>query len=89
MTTMEDPKVQLTPLTDVDEWLHSLTTEQLTMLILNQDSADLPVLVMAILRTGPLSPMQVSDSNGQITHQMPPAITQALARILDGTAAQR
>ena len=86
MTTTEDPKTQLTPLTDLDEWLQSLTTEQLTMLSLHQDSEDLPVLVLEILRTGPLSPMQVTDSKGQIATQMPPAISQALARIMDGSA---
>jgi hypothetical protein len=67
-----------TPLSNVDEWLNGLTDDQIALLRLHRDSQDLPLLVMALIRTGPLSPMEVSNGNGHKTTPMPPAIRQAL-----------
>ena len=69
---------QATPLSDVDEWLKSLTDQQIALLRMHEDSRDLPLFVMALIRTGPLSPMEVGNGNGHKTTAMPPAIRQAL-----------
>jgi uncharacterized protein YejL (UPF0352 family) len=76
--TTEMEKIQATPLSTVDEWLESLTDEQVALLRRHKDSQDLPLLVMALVKTGPLSPMQISDASGHTTAAMPPAISQAL-----------
>ena len=68
----------VTPLSDVDEWLKGLTDQQIALLRLHENSRDLPLLVMTLIRTGPLSPMEVGNGNGQMTTPMPPAIRQAL-----------
>ena len=75
--TGEDTRV--TPLSDMDGWLKSLTDEQVAFLRMHCDTENLPNLVVQLLRTGPLSPMQVSTGNGRKTTQMPEAIKQALA----------
>jgi hypothetical protein len=75
--TSQDTRV--TPLSDVDEWLRSLTDEQVAFLRMHRDTQNLPTLVVQLLRTGPLSPMQVSAGNGRKTTHMPEAIKQALA----------
>ena len=77
MTTQSE-KVQTTPLTPVDEWLQSLSSDQMAVLERFQDSHDLPNDVLSILESGPLSPMQVSNGEGQGASRMPPAIKQAL-----------
>jgi uncharacterized protein YejL (UPF0352 family) len=77
MTTTENE--QTTPLPEVDEWLKSLTSEQIALLRRHKDSQALPLLVMSVLRTGPLSPMEVSNGNGHRAIHMPAAISQALS----------
>jgi len=69
---------QATPLSNVGDWLQGLTLEQIALLRQHKDSQDLPLLVMALIRTGPLSPMEVGNGNGLKTTAMPPAIRQAL-----------
>ena len=78
---MTTGREQATPLTDVDEWLKGLTDEQVALLRLHRDSQDLPLLVMSLVRTGPLSPMEVGNGNGLMTTPMPPAIRQALTEV--------
>ena len=81
---MTSENIRTTPLSHVDEWLSSLTDEQLALLKGHCDSQDLPLLVTALLKTGPLSPMQVSKGDGRTNTLMPSAIKQALGR--DGTS---
>ncbi len=76
--TTDSERIQSTPLSTVDAWFESLTDEQVALLRRHKDSQDLPLLVLALVQTGPLSPMQISDANGQTIAPMPPAIGQAL-----------
>jgi hypothetical protein len=59
-----------------EDWLRSLTPQERQLLTDHRDGSSLPSDVVALLKRGPISPMEAPDIDGGV--RMPPSIRQTL-----------
>ena len=81
MTQLDRKPTERNSLPTLDEWLATLEPSQLDLLLSHAADDELPSDVIALLKQGPLSPMQVRNGNSREIVTMAPAVAQALQKL--------